>query len=225
MRTLLLSALLSPPPLVRGLSSASVARRIANVRPSLDDVQRLSRGDSTKRRGVGSRRVPHRLNADERDIFETAIRNGYAIVDGTAHRRHKEAKGSPLLNILRQRADALARPLVWVEKHRQGEAWFACIDYSPVRLVEADAIRELHARTLRVAEEEAIAYASLESPWTEARGAEEDAAAALLDDAILEQPIWALAPSVARFAFMRESEEQRKECKRCVRVLAREFAT
>ena len=86
------------------------------MRPSLDDVQRLSRGDSTKRRGVGSRRVPHRLNADERDIFETAIRNGYAIVDGTAHRRHKEAKGSPLLNILRQRADALARPLVWVEK-------------------------------------------------------------------------------------------------------------
>ena len=50
MRTLLLSALLSPPPLVRGLSSASVARRIANVRPS----STMSRGSREATRPNGA---------------------------------------------------------------------------------------------------------------------------------------------------------------------------
>ena len=83
------------------------------LRPSLDDVERLSRGLRARRRGLGSRAVPHRLNEDERRRFELAKRKGFAVLPGTGSRR--ERKGSPLLNTLRQHADALARPLVWVE--------------------------------------------------------------------------------------------------------------
>ena len=38
-------------------------------RPSLDDVDRLSRGEAAARRGTGSRAVPHRLNAEEMRQF------------------------------------------------------------------------------------------------------------------------------------------------------------
>ena len=41
-------------------------------RPHIDDVERLSKGDGAKIRGTGSREIPHRLNADERPLFETA---------------------------------------------------------------------------------------------------------------------------------------------------------
>lgn len=37
-------------------------------RPSLDDVERLSRGQAAKKRGTGSRGVCHRLNESERKV-------------------------------------------------------------------------------------------------------------------------------------------------------------
>ena len=36
------------------------------IRPTLDDVERISKGQAAKRRGTGSRAVPHRLNEMER---------------------------------------------------------------------------------------------------------------------------------------------------------------
>lgn len=141
------------------------ARFAAAVRPTLDDVERLIQGDRTKRRGIGSRRVPHRLNAEEKMKYEVALRVGYALVDGTGHRRHKDAKGSPLLNILRQRADALARPLVWLERHKSGGFWHACIDYSPVRAVEDVALHTLRMRTQHVLATAPTPCAFVDSPW------------------------------------------------------------
>eukprot|EP00959_Pyramimonas_sp_CCMP1952_P368609 7721296-Pyramimonas_sp.AAC.1 len=38
-------------------------------RPTLDDVQRLARGQRAKKRGTGSRGVPHRLNEEELKAF------------------------------------------------------------------------------------------------------------------------------------------------------------
>ncbi len=49
-----------------------IARSVSKGRPSIDDVERLSRGEGAKRRGVGSREVPHRLNSDERVQFDLA---------------------------------------------------------------------------------------------------------------------------------------------------------
>jgi hypothetical protein len=43
---------------------------------SLDDVERLSRGESSRSR-QGSRAIPHRLTKDERQKFEAAKRRGY----------------------------------------------------------------------------------------------------------------------------------------------------
>jgi hypothetical protein len=46
-------------------------------RPSLDDVDRLSRGEAAKRRGTGSRAVPHRLNEEEMRAFTVSkVRGG-----------------------------------------------------------------------------------------------------------------------------------------------------
>ena len=101
-------------------------------RPTLVDVERLSRGQAALTRGVGSRQVPHRLNEEERRLYEIAVRRGWCTVRGTAHRRHAAAAGSPLLITLRQRADALAQPLVWVSQHR--EPGRTVVDLSPLRL-------------------------------------------------------------------------------------------
>ena len=46
------------------------------VKPSKDDVERLSRGQPTKAK-IGSRRIGHRLTQKERVLFEAAQRHGF----------------------------------------------------------------------------------------------------------------------------------------------------
>lgn len=41
-------------------------------RPDMNDVDRLSKGGAAKRRGTGSFHIPHRLNSDERPVYEAA---------------------------------------------------------------------------------------------------------------------------------------------------------
>src|SRR5690348_9661925 len=70
-------------------------------RPEMDDVDRLSRGEGVKRkRGTGSFHIPHRLNSEERPVYETAKKKGYLQVRGTGYRKGR--KGHPLPNIYRQ---------------------------------------------------------------------------------------------------------------------------
>ena len=125
-------------------------------RPTLADVDRISRGQAALTRGVGSRRVPHRLNEEERRLYEVAVRRGFVVVRGTGHRRHAEAAGPPLLNTLRQRADALAQPLIWVSQVKgkcleDSSPGGTVIDLSPLRLPSEDALQEVHARCCTVA--------------------------------------------------------------------------
>ena len=54
------------------LVRAMASKNKSGGRPSLQDVENISRGDAAKRRGTGSRQVPHRLNADERKLYELA---------------------------------------------------------------------------------------------------------------------------------------------------------
>lgn len=103
------------------------------VRPSLDDVERISRGQAAKRRGTGSRSVPHRLNEDERRQYELAIQKGFLTLgSNVGHRR--ERKGSPLYNIWRMWNDAQVRPTIMIIKRRQpssrDQTW---IDLSTLR--------------------------------------------------------------------------------------------
>jgi hypothetical protein len=79
-------------------------------RPDLADVERLTRGEAAKRRGTGSRDVPHRLNQPERAAWDLAKQRGFVTLSGTGYRR--ERKGSPLANSWRMYCDALAVPAV-----------------------------------------------------------------------------------------------------------------
>ena len=99
-------------------------------RPTLDDVERISFGKGARKRGTGSRYIPHRLNQDERLLYNQAKENNYLVVKGTAYRR--ERKGSPLCNTFRQRCDALGQVCVVVEKHCGGDR--VKVDFSTLRV-------------------------------------------------------------------------------------------
>jgi hypothetical protein len=109
------------------------SNKVAVCRISRDDVERLSRGQPSKRRGYGSRNVPHRLNEQEREELERAARKGYLTLSGGGNRRTR--KGSPLKNIHRQWCDARDRPQILLYKAVGGKAVDEIfIDLSPLRL-------------------------------------------------------------------------------------------
>ncbi len=113
-------------------------------RPSLDDVERISKGQAAKRRGVGSRAVCHRLNEMERKEFELAKKLGFVQLRGTGYRR--ERKGSPLANIHRQLCDALARPCIEIHRGLGTDAVDeVVVDLSPLRPLAPGALDEAWA--------------------------------------------------------------------------------
>lgn len=109
--------------------SSSTSRQ----RPAPADVERLSRGQGAKQRGTGSRAVPHRLNAEERRVYELAAGRGFATVDSNLGYR-RERKGSPLFNTWRMWNDARGHPAIFVVKRGQrrptDELW---LDLSTLR--------------------------------------------------------------------------------------------
>lgn len=158
------------------------------MRPSIADVERLARGLAAARRGTGSRSVPHRLNAEEHLAYELAKRRGFAVVRGSGHRR--ERKGSPLLNTLRQRSDALDRCLVWCQQGRLSEDDdICCIDFSPRRLDAVAELQKLHERAVSVAlRMEGVRLVADSAPLS-ATSPEQ-----------MEWPIWRLPVQITRFA-------------------------
>jgi len=101
-------------------------------RISKDDVERLSRGQPSKNKGYGSRRVPHRLNEEERKAFSRASKYGFLSLDGTGWRRGR--KGSPLANSHRQWCDARGKPQIILCKATGGRMLDnIVIDLSPLR--------------------------------------------------------------------------------------------
>jgi hypothetical protein len=87
-------------------------------RPAREDVDRISRGQAARHRGTGSRAVPHRLNTDERRLYDIALRKNFLELAGGGNRR--ERKGSPLANTFRMWCDALARPSIVLHKMPDG---------------------------------------------------------------------------------------------------------
>jgi len=116
-------------------------RMSSSARPSLDDVERISRGQAAKKRGTGSRNVPHRLNEMERREWDLAKKRRYLLVRGTGWR--KERGDSPLANIYRQLCDAHAVPCISVQRGVGGGAdgsllEIVTVDLSPLRTLEFD---------------------------------------------------------------------------------------
>eukprot|EP00522_Entomoneis_paludosa_P015657 CAMPEP_0172451628 /NCGR_PEP_ID=MMETSP1065-20121228/9594_1 /TAXON_ID=265537 /ORGANISM="Amphiprora paludosa, Strain CCMP125" /LENGTH=456 /DNA_ID=CAMNT_0013203591 /DNA_START=1 /DNA_END=1371 /DNA_ORIENTATION=- len=106
-------------------------------RISRDDVERLSRGQPAKKKGYGSRSVPHRLNDLERQEMTRAQTKGFVTVVGGGNRRTR--KGSPLKNIHRQWCDARGKPQIVLYKtttgSEQGPLDMVEVDLAPVRLL------------------------------------------------------------------------------------------
>lgn len=102
-------------------------------RAKLDDVESLSYGKGAKKqRGTGSRHVCHRLNMQERKLYDLAKRSGFLTVRGTGYR--KERKGSPICNTYRQRCDALDEICIIIEKRMECDT--VLIDFSTLRVMD-----------------------------------------------------------------------------------------
>lgn len=112
------------------------------IRPSLDDVERISRGQAAKKRGVGSRAVPHRLNTAERKEWDLAKERRYVSLRGTGWR--KKRGDSPLANIYRNYCDAVGIPCISVVRGLGDEntamADTVIVDFSPLRIKD---VREI----------------------------------------------------------------------------------
>ena len=128
------------------LFAASAAKKL---RPSKDDVDRISWGKPSKKKGVGSRGTPHRLNEAERAEYDRAKARGYVEVAGSAWR--KERRDAPLLNTWRNWCDAVAAPAISVQK---GDVDLVVVDLSPLRrpdvLEVAAAVRALPTQCVSI---------------------------------------------------------------------------
>lgn len=103
-----------------------------DVRPSLDDVERISKGQAAKKRGTGSRGVPHRLNEAERKEWDLAKKRRFLLLRGSGWR--KERGDSPLANIYRQFCDAQDILCVTVSRGIGNPPMDeVIIDFSPLR--------------------------------------------------------------------------------------------
>ena len=128
------------------LFAASAAKKL---RPSKDDVDRISWGKPSKKKGVGSRGTPHRLNEAERAEYDRAKARGYVEVAGSAWR--KERRDAPLLNTWRNWCDAVAAPAISVQK---GDVDLVVVDLSPLRRADvldvAAAVRALPTQCVSI---------------------------------------------------------------------------
>ena len=77
---------------------------LAHVSPNFDDIEKLSRGESTRGK-IGNRGVGHRLTQKERILFEAAKRNGFLKIPVTGIRKN-------VINIYKLWCQASARPFV-----------------------------------------------------------------------------------------------------------------
>lgn len=121
-------------PLTRAtiLSRTLMMVKKSDVRPSLDDVERISKGQAAKKRGTGSRGVPHRLNEAERKEWDLAKKRRFLLLRGSGWR--KERGDSPLANIYRQFCDSQGILCVTVSRGvGNPPVDEAIIDFSPLR--------------------------------------------------------------------------------------------
>lgn len=152
-----------------------------DIRPTIDDVERISRGQAAKRRGTGSRCIPHRLNAEERIEWEYAKLRRYLNLRGTGWR--KERGDSPLANIYRNYCDAVGVPSISIMRG------IGNTDLSDRVIVDFSPLRKKNVTSLvAICEEEASKYtskvSSVDNSNLDSLGWEN------LDRVFEEEPIW-----------------------------------
>ena len=170
----------------------------AKGRPSMDDVQRISEGRGAKKRGTGSRSVPHRLNSEETQEFKRAQKKGFVEMIGKGFRRGgrdyaSDRVGNPLANTFRQRCDATVRPYICLQKASLEKPIDTVqVDASTLRLTAAADYEAFFRICDRIAEEVACVRVDPGGPlpWAEAMQQPTD----MEDDAI-----WKLAYITAEY--------------------------
>uniref|UniRef100_A0A7S2HLN0 Uncharacterized protein n=1 Tax=Helicotheca tamesis TaxID=374047 RepID=A0A7S2HLN0_9STRA len=119
--------------ILRAASSDAIFTSNENCwRPSLDDVTRISYGKPSKKKGVGSRGVPHRINSEERDLWDRARQKGVLEIAGSAWRSQR--RDAPLLNTWRNWCDARGRACIVLSKGKDGMSDVLSVDLSPLRV-------------------------------------------------------------------------------------------
>jgi hypothetical protein len=137
------------------LHTITFMSKSSSVRPTIDDIERISKGQAAKRRGTGSRAVPHRLNNLERKEWDLAKKRRFLQLRGSGWRR--ERGDSPLANVYRNYCDAVAIPCISVRRAIGNDAPLVdevIIDFSPLRTLRT---REMADSCI----EEAKAFASV----------------------------------------------------------------
>lgn len=114
-------------------AAAPVAAATGVWRPTKGDVDSISWGRPAKKKGTGSRGVPHRLNDDERTLYDIAREKGFVELRGSGWRR--ERSDAPLRNTYRSWCDATAKAAIFVHKGGDGVDEVV-IDFSPLRAPE-----------------------------------------------------------------------------------------
>lgn len=133
--------------------------RIKCWRPTIQDVERISFGKPAKKKGTGSRGTPHRLNEEERKLFDQARRKGFLEIGGSGWRSQR--RDAPLVNTYRSLCDARGQACIALHKGNTGEDELV-IDLSPLRLpdtfetVERDMIEFVGIPTSYRASEEDV---------------------------------------------------------------------
>ena len=187
-------------------------------RPTISDVERISWGKPAKKKGTGSRGVPHRLNHDdERRQFDQARRKGFLEVGGSGWRATR--RGSPLVNSYRSLCDARGQVCMILHKGNEGIDELV-VDFSPLRLPES--FKKLEVETYAFVDlprsdlddiplEENVNNESMDTGGTELTDVSEDPWEA--------RPIYQLPPYCMTW------ELPRSEAKEVLKKLAVEFKT
>jgi len=197
---------------VKNFSQVHSMRAFGSVRPSIDDVENLSYGRAAKRRGTGSRKVPHRLNQEERIEFDVAKRKHFVALRGSGYR--KERGASPLANIYRQYCDSIGIPCISIKRGISSQQKSVLFDGTILDEVNIDfsTLRDSDFELLKnkiMNEANSGNYEGLVSISDGEGPALDQAEEKVLDDLLDSEVIWRLPPISTVFTFSIRNEAKK----------------
>lgn len=187
-------------------------------RPTIEDVERISWGKPAKKKGTGSRGVPHRLNEEERLLFDQARQRGFLEVVGSGWRSQRS--DAPLVNSYRSLCDARGQVCITLHKGNTGLDELV-VDFSPLRLPES--FEQLEKDMIEFVGLPSLYKASDEHENVNVDESELDNADAV--EAKLDEDPWDSRPIYQLPTYIISWEIQRSDGKALGKKLAKEFET
>jgi len=182
-------------------------------------VERISWGKPAKKKGTGSRGVPHRLNEEERLLFDQARKRGFLEVTGSGWRSQRS--DAPLVNSYRSLCDARGQVCITLHKGNTGLDELV-VDFSPLRLPES--FQQLEQDMIQFASLPTLYKASDEHDDVDVDQSKVDNADTVEAKRGDEDP-WDSRPIYQLPTYIVSWEIQRSEGKALGKKLAKEFET